>query len=320
MKRSVFLSITFMLMVLMLCSTLSCRRGEDAAKEPAAGVEIKEEGVKPLNVEGALLTYFTEGTGIPCVVFNVSQNTVLRLYSKDLKRHIRFIHACPKYIAKEVMNNMTMGTIVDDIEKVRIALGVEKIAVMGHSMFSVIPPEYGLRYPEHASHLIITGGLPSISAKSDKASNEYWEKEASNERKEIRKRNRAALTEDVMRKLSPTEAFIRDYTADTPFFFYDPRYDMSSFWNGIEINTNFVNRYSGLIYGVDHTDKFHLIKAPVLVISGRYDYSAPYYLWNAVKDLIPNFTFILFEKAGHNPMLETPGEFDKKLIAWIESH
>ena len=307
-------------LVVLLCPAFGCRQAKEVPRETAADVETKEEGLKPLNVEGALLTYFAEGTGVPCVVFNVSENTILRLYSKELKRHIRFINACPKDISKEELNNMTIGTIVDDIDQVRMALGVEKIAVMGHSMFSVIPPEYALRYPERASHLIITGGLPSISAKNDKASNEYWEKEASAERKEIRKRYRAALTEEVMSRLSPTEAFIRDYMADVPLFFYDPDYDISSFWEGIEINTDFVNRYWELIYGVDNTDKFHLIKTPVLVISGRYDYWGPYYLWDEVKDKFTDFTFILFEKAGHNPMLETPEEFDKKLIDWIESH
>lgn len=307
-------------LVLILCFTVSCQQGEEVAKEPVVDVEAKEEGVKPLNVEGALLTYSIEGTGIPCVVFTGGENIGLKIYSKELKKHIKFIHADPKNISKEDVQSITLNTILDDIEKVRITLGVEKIAVMGHSMFSIIPLQYALKYPENASHAISTGGVPSFSEKSTKAFYEYWEKDASEERKMILKRNREELTEEVMSKLSPSEAFIRRYIADTPIRFYNPKYDMADLWEGVEINMDFVNHYWGLIYGFDNTDKYHLIKAPVLIFAGRYDYGCPYFLYDEVKDIIPNYTFILFENAGHNPMFEIQDEFDKKLIDWIKSH
>ncbi len=307
-------------LVFLLCLTYGCQRGEEVSEGPVVDVETKEEGEKPLNIEGAILTYSVDGTGIPCVFFTGGENIGLNLLSNELKKYIKFIHADPKDVTKENVKSLTLDTILEDIDKIRIALGVDKIAVMGHSMFSVIPPAYALKYPEHASHLIISGGMPSISEKSDKASNEYWEKEASEERKEIHRRNREALTEEVMSKLSPSEAFIQNYITNTPRFFYDPEHDLSKLWEGVEINIDFVNRYWELIYGLDNTDKFHLIKAPVIVFSGRYDFWAPYYLWDDVKDLIPNVTFVLFDNAGHNPMFEIPEEFDKKLIDWIESH
>ena len=200
-------------------------------KQQEQPVDVTEvDVVKPLNLEGALLTFSTEGTGIPCVVLTGGENIGLKIYSKELKRYIKFIHADPKNISKEDVKSITLDTIIDDIEKIRITLGVEKIAVMGHSMFSIVPLEYALKYPERASHAISTGGVPSFSEKSTKASNEYWETDASEERKQILRRNREELTEEVMSKLSPSEAFIRQYTADTPLRFYDPEYDMSDLW------------------------------------------------------------------------------------------
>ena len=307
-------------MVFLLCFTSGCKQAEEVAEEPVVDVETKEEGVKPLNVEGALFTYSIEGTGIPCVVFTGGENIGLNLYSKELKKHIKFIHADPKNISEGDVQSMTLDTILDDIEKVRATLGVEKIAVMGHSMFSIIPPEYALKYPEHASHAISTGGVPSFSEKSNKASNEYWDNEASEERKEIRRRNHEALTEEVMSKLSPSEAFIKQYVADTPLRFYDPEFDMTDLWRGVELNVDFINRYWGFIYGFDNTDKYNMTKVPVLIIAGRYDYGCPYFLYDEIKDIIPNYTFILFDNAGHNPMIEIPEEFDKKLIDWMKSH
>jgi proline iminopeptidase len=267
-----------------------------------------------------LFTYSAEGTGIPCVVFAGGEKVGLNIYSKELRKHIKFIHAESSGISEEDVKSITLDTIIDDIEKVRISLGVEKIAVMGHSRFSLIPPAYGIKYSENASHLIVTGGMPSISEKSEKASNEYWEKEASEERKELYRRNTEALTEEVMSKLSPSDAFIKMYTAYTPFLFYDTEYDMTDLWEGVELDADFNDYYLEMVHGVDNTDKYHLIKAPVIVFSGRYDFWAPYYLWDDGKDLIPDFTFVLFDNAGHNPMLESREEFDKKLIDWIKSH
>jgi proline iminopeptidase len=307
-------------LVFLLCFTFSCQQAEEVAEGTVVDVDVKEEGVKPLNVEGALFTYSIEGTGIPCVFFTGSENVGINLLSNELKKHIKIIHADPKNISKEDGKSMTLDTIIDDIEKVRKTLDVEKIAVLGHSMFSIIPLEYALKYPENASHAISTGGVPSFSEKSTKASNEYWEKDASEERKEIRRRNNEALTEEVMSKLSPSEAFIKQYVADTPLRFYDPEFDMTDLWEGVELNVDFINRYWGFIYGFDNTDKYHMIKAPVLIIAGRYDYGCPYLLYDEIKDIIPNYTFILFENAGHNPMIEIPEEFDKKLIDWMKSH
>lgn len=307
-------------LVFLLCFAFGCQKAEEVSEEPAVDVEASEEGVKPLIIDGALLTYSTEGTGIPCVVFTGSENIGLKIYSQNLKKYIKFIHAEPKNVTKEDVESMTLDTILDDIEKVRKTLGVDKIAVMGHSMFSIIPLEYALKYPDNASHAISSGGVPSFSEKSTQVSNGYWEKDASEERKEILRRNHEALTEEVMSKLSPSEAFKKQYIADIPLRFYDPEFDMMDFWEGVELNVDFINRYWGFIYGFDNTDKYHMIKAPVLIIAGRYDYGCPYFLYDEIKDIIPNYTFILFEDAGHNPMVEIPEEFDKKLIDWMKSH
>jgi pimeloyl-ACP methyl ester carboxylesterase len=191
---------------------------------------------------------------------------------------------------------------------------------MGHSMFSILPLEYAISKPDHISYAISSGGVPSFSDMSSRASNEYWDKRASEERKAIRKRNHEELKKMDMSKLTPTEVFIKYYTADTPLRFYDPKYDMSDLWEGVEVNMDFVNHYWKLIYGYGNSDKYHLIKAPVLIFSGRYDFGCPYYLYDGVKDQIPDLTFILFERAGHNPMVEVREEFDKKLIEWMQSH
>jgi len=278
-----------------------------------------------MQVDGTLLTYSSEGTGVPCVAFVGGESGGRKLYSDELKKHIRFVHADAAHLTDEDLERLTLDDIVDDIEKVREVLGVEKIAVMGHSRFALIPPEYALKYPDQASHVIMTGGRPEISESSDRASDEYFENEASEERKEIFRRNLEELPEHLLDgrssiKLSSSDNFGKWYGARVPIFFGDPEFNVATLFEGVEINVGFADRFMELVFGYDSTDRYHLIKAPMLVVCGRHDYWGPYYLWDKVEETTPDLTFLLFDNAGHNPMVEIQEEFDKKLIEWIESH
>jgi pimeloyl-ACP methyl ester carboxylesterase len=56
---------------------------------------------------------------------------------------------------------------------------------------------------------------------------------------------------------------------------------------------------------------------PALIAHGRYDYAAPYRLWEEHRHKLPRHTYVLLEKSGHTPSLEEPGLFDHTLLAWV---
>ncbi|MCP4724944.1 MAG: alpha/beta hydrolase [bacterium] len=273
-----------------------------------------------LDVPDALFQYTAEGTGIPCVAFTGSENLGHKAYSDNLRRHLNLIYADPKDMSAEQIRNLSLESIVDDIEKVRNALGVSKIAVIGHSMFGPLPLEYAYRYPDNTAFTISTGARPYSTSKYTTAVSEYWISNASEERKMIHRKNLEELAKVNMDELSPTDQFIKRYLANIPRFCYDPKFDMSHQWEDSNINMDYLDHFGGtLMQNFDNTQNYRKIKSPVLVISGRSDYWAPYYLWEDVKDIIPDFTFHLFDNAGHNPNLEITEEFDKFVIEWIES-
>lgn len=272
-----------------------------------------------LEVPGAIFQYNAEGNGMPCIAFTGSENIGHRLYSDDLRKNLLLIHADPKNISAEQLKKLTLETVIDDIEKVRKTLGFKKIAVMGHSMFGPIPLEYALKYPDNISYSISTGATPYTTNKYFKASEEYWVSEASEDRKNIFKKNLRNYQAADMSSLTPGEKFIKQYIAYTPFRFYNAHFDMTELWEGVEVNMDFVNHFWGvLMRDFDNTGNYKNIKTPVLVIAGKYDFGAPYYLWDDVKEIIPDFTLHVFQNAGHNPMLEIPGEFNEVIFDWIE--
>ena len=273
----------------------------------------------PLNVPDAIFTYTAEGKGIPLVIFTGSENLGQKFFPQELKEKFVLIHADPSKIDSTVISNISLDDILDDLEKLRVTLGVEKIGILGHSMFGLLPLEYAVKYPKNISFAISTGSQPFSNNVSRKASSEYWETVASEERKKIRDKNLKEFRNTDWKSLSPTQLFIKSYTADTPLRFYDPNFDQSKFWDGVEINMNFLSHYGGtLMNDFDHTEAYKNIKAPVLVMTGKYDFGAPYYLWEDYQDIIPGFTLKVYEYAGHNPFMEIPEEFAEDVLKWVE--
>lgn len=275
-----------------------------------------------LDIPGAIFEYTAEGSGVPFVVFTGSENIGHLLYTDELREHIMFIHADPANLGPDRLETLTLDDVTDDIERVRTALGVDRIAVMGHSMFGLVPLEYALEYPEHTLGSILTGALPYTTTEGWQAAEEYWGSSASEERKAIRESNHRELGQRDQSMASPSDLFWDQYEADVPLLFFDPNFDLTPFRQGLttSVNMDFVNHFWGvLMREFDHTAEYGGIRTPVLVIAGKYDFNTPYFLWEEISGIIPDFTFHLFENAGHNPMLEVPQEFDRVVVEWIES-
>ncbi len=270
--------------------------------------------------EGVELKYVMEGRGIPCIFVGMSQYYP-QLVSKRLKRHFRFIfvdeRACVPGLTQEQVNAVTLDTLVDDMEKVRRALGFDKVAVMGHSVHGLFALNYAAKYPQHTSHCIIVGVYPCGFAEGSPVADQYWANSASQERKDILQSNMEQLAIDVVGK-TPSEAFVMDYVAKAPLFWYDPYFDCSHFWQGTEINMLLLPRlYYDIFLHHDFDAKMETVTAPIFVAIGEYDYQVPYFLWDDAIAKYPRISFNLFSKSAHTPFYEQPRRFDRKLIRWV---
>lgn len=311
----------FFLYVTIVLLLVACAKQEE---QPATSETKAEESSGIVTVEGAKLNYVIEGSGIPCIVIG-SSIYYPRTFSQELRKHFKFIfldlrHFVPSDETFEI-DNITLDTYSDDIDQVRKALGLNKICILGHSIHSLLAFEYACKYPENTSHIIMIGIYPCGLAKGSRASDEFWELDASDERKMILKKNWENINEEAMKNLSPSEAFIKTYVTNGPKYWHDPTYDCSWIWEGVEVNMDVINHlFSAIFNEYDITESFPRIKSPVFLALGRYDYVVPYTLWDDVKEDFPNLSYNLFEKSSHTPQLEEQEIFDKKLIDWIKSH
>jgi proline iminopeptidase len=56
----------------------------------------------------------------------------------------------------------SIALLVDDIEALRLRLGVPKIVVLGHSFGTILALEYARRYPDHAAAVVLAAAVPDI--------------------------------------------------------------------------------------------------------------------------------------------------------------
>jgi proline iminopeptidase len=259
--------------------------------------------------------------GIPCIVVN--RSNYQELYSEELRKYLKlvFLDFGNGYESDQPasVDDVTLETLLDEIEQARQSLGFDKIAVLGHSTPGIFALEYARKYPQHTSHVILIGTPPTLNQQWLKVQEEFWDADASKERKEELQRNLEKITDDDLKSVSPGRAWALRNIRSGPRYWYDATYDSSWIWEGINFNVGFMYHIVNVVlkdYDVGQSPV--RITAPIFLALGRYDYVVPYILWNDKKEKLPNLSIKLFERSGHYAMFEEQALFDKSLIEWIK--
>jgi len=217
--------------------------------------------------------------------------------------------------AKDV-KEYSINRDVSDIEGIRVALGYDKINVLGHSYGTVVAQLYAIQHGEHVKHLIIADGF---------FSGKMWQENDDNSNREIAE-NYPGLWDSLMtlRKkgfLSSDSVcynlygevpygFLYAYNPDNFLRSLDPNYPNQ---NNIRLYYQLVGADGDFIVGndilkFDVTGQLKNLKMPVLILAGRYDRVSVPLFSVLYKKYCPQATFVMFEHSGHNPMVEEPSK------------
>lgn len=275
-----------------------------------------------LKVDNITLRYSVEGTGkIPVLVVG-SAVYYPRTFSRRLSGVFTMAYADLRHFAEGEpepgLKGLTFDMYAVDIESIRVALGFEQFVIVGHSHHGNIALEYAKRNPEKVSHVVLIGSPPVDVERTIEASGKYWESDASEERKAALRRNREAINSDLLARLPPTEAFITEYVADGPKYWYDVNYDAAWLWKGVPINMGIVRLFRGLFADYELTWNPEHLKASVLIVMGRQDFVVPHILWDEILPKLKNATYHLFEQSGHTPQIEEQEWFDQVFIEFVQ--
>lgn len=273
-------------------------------------------------VNGVELFYHVEGSGIPCVV-PCGAGTPLyeRTFSQELRAHIQFVFVELRGSGRSGGSaaDVTLASLVDDLDQLRRTLGLGRVAVMAHSAPGCFAVEYAARYPQHTSHIMLVGTPPN--ARNRQEAQRYREAFATEERRAIWRRNRERVTDEILRSAPPEEVLRLQTVSGAPWFWYDPHFDASDLIAGSVVNGEFMSRFFGvLLKDYDLSARFPHVRCPAFVAHGRYDFVVPPYLWEDELGKLPDATFRLFERSGHYPHYEEQRLFDGQLLHWLGAH
>lgn len=271
------------------------------------------------------LRYRIEGKGTPTIVIG-SSIYYPRVFSQNLRKHLRFVFLDHRGFApspgKMDTTAFALDTLLYDIEYTRRELELGRIAIIGHSGHAFMALEYAKKYPENVSHVIMIGIAPDFSAASTAALEQYWQDSVDPERKAILEENVVRLPNDQLAEMLPGKAFIQGYIRNGPRIWYDPSFDSSPLWEGVEINMDMFNHVWGRIFrDIDIAEGLDTFERPVFMALGRYDnIVAPPSTWNSIRPMFRDLVVRVFEKSGHTPQYEQPILFDEELLQWMEQH
>ena len=203
----------------------------------------------------------------------------------------------------------SMEAQVADLDAVRKALTLDKVAVLGDSYGGMIAMAYAAAHPDHVARLILSDsaapswkGLVHLLPQVFPDREEQGAAEAKKLAADPEAAARAGLVNHMRQMFYSTE--MRDaYLAHMGDMGFEP-----AVGGAVQKATE----------NLDLTPKLADFKFPTLVITGRYDMNvAPLTAWR-MTHAIPGAQLVFFEKSGHLPSYEEPEKYHKVLEDFLK--
>jgi proline iminopeptidase len=289
-----------------LCSTIPAQ-----TVPHATGVAHTEQ------VDLAYETFGAKGTALPIIAVNGGPGlSHAYMVQNDLWERVgrnRFVVLYDQRgtgRSKRMQNgaSQSMDAQVADLDAVRQALGLNKVAVLGDSYGGLVAMAYAAAHPEHVAKLILSDSPgPSWHDIVHLLPDVFPDIEEENKQE--------------AQKLGPeTEAAARAGLRNHfRMIFYSPekRDAYMSKMGDLGFEPAVGDAVEKATADLNLTSKLADFKFPALVINGRYDMNvAPLTAWR-LAHAIPGARVVFFEQSGHLPAYEEPEKYIEVLEGFL---
>jgi proline iminopeptidase len=268
-----------------------------------------------VEVNGVRLFVRTVGAGAPLIIVHggpgMSHDYLAPQLVDLLASEYRLVfydqRASGRSSGVEDTAGLTMGQFVEDLEGLRLALGLEQLDLLGHSFGGLLAMYYAAEYPQAINKLLLVDSSPAS-----------WQLNFPYFRQTIAERQTEMDREEMARLLSAPGARSDPLTMDRYYklffrtFFNDPQLSESlelgidEQW--LEKNAITGGRIWESIGEYDIHDRLGRINAPTLILHGTGSVLAMEGA-EAIAARIPRSRLIRFRDVGHFPYVEAPESF-----------
>jgi len=194
---------------------------------------------------------------------------------------------------------------VENLEKLRKQLGIDKLNMIGHSWGSILALSYAKMYPENVNKILLTGSIGTDAS--------YYRLFARNLQLNLKQADY-----DKIQKLSKEGASrkVIHETVMLPHYFSDVK--KISKMTKTEINFD-VNQAiaADILKSYDVKPSLQKFTFPVLVVQGQQDLLTIENIKNGFQNL-PTCQFKEIENAGHWAFVEQPELFNKIIVSFFQ--
>ena len=190
---------------------------------------------------------------------------------------------------------------IADLDALRAHLGLDRMALLGHSWGGFLAMAYAARHPEHVEHLIIAdSAAPKLSDTVFLFNNVFPE---GNERQE------ALAFANTLGDPKAEETNFREYLM---MLFYSPT-NRDAFLARLAPGSHPAKEVNDATWTdasrFDLTPELRKYRFPTLVITGRFDMNVAPSVAYKIHQAVPGSRFVVFERSGHLPFYEEPEAF-----------
>lgn len=185
----------------------------------------------------------------------------------------------------------------EDARQFLDALGVERAAVAGHSMGSMVAMELAARHPGRVSKLVLAGSTALPPIRKD-----HW------------------LWTEVQALKAPLSAdtpFMKEWSPANSPTPVDPAFAAAAMGEILKVKLHVWRGVLGAMDGYDPGPAARRVRVPTLILSGAKDPLFPAEHHRALAAAIPQAQAHHFPDFGHNPIWERPEEVGPILAAFL---
>lgn len=262
--------------------------------------------------------------GIPLILIHGGpgyHGTLSALSPLSKRRPVIVYHqlGCGKSERPKDKNLWKVERFIDEVEKLRQALKIEQMHILGHSWGATVAAEYTLSNQGKVKSLVLAS--PFLSA-------ELWEQDAKNLISQMPVRFKNAILKAIKSKDFSSEEFKR---ATKEYYkrhliTIDPRPAISKL--SLKLGNNDIYKYmwgpsefncTGTLKGYKIMPKLARIKNPTLFTYGKYDMVSTKTI-TLFKSKLKKSKSVMFVKSSHVPHLEEKEKYLKTVDAFFKEN
>jgi len=277
---------------------------------------------------GALIYYQSVGRGTPLMIVHGgpgASHDYFLPYLLPLMRTNRLVFIDERGSGKsskiEDPTQYTIANMVEDIEAVRLALGIGKISLLGHSFGGVLVQAYAFKYQKNLSHLILGSTFASTKELNQalarmKAGMDPKDRDRVNTLEAAGLFGKGEIWEhgrysEEYAKLAWGKGYFPFVYRNRP----DPNYDplssnTSTAWDVYREMWGSDGEFvvDGNLKEVEYVDQLSQIKVPTLIIVGDHDESDPR-MSQEMHEKIAGSQLVILPNSGHMTFEDQPEQF-----------